>query len=82
MLREGAAKLEALLAAQRGAPRVVVPLRTGKVTAKSGAGEPLREGVSAAELAERIISEVVGRDGIEPPAPGFSDPTPSPPSET
>ena len=31
MLREGAAKLEALLEAQRGALRVAVPLRTGKV---------------------------------------------------
>jgi hypothetical protein len=55
-----------------GALRVVVPLRTGKVTAKSaGGGMPL-EGVSVAELTERIISEVVGRDGIEPPTPGFS----------
>jgi hypothetical protein len=34
--------------------------------------ETLRAGVSVAELAERIISEVVGRDGIEPPTPGFS----------
>jgi hypothetical protein len=32
MLREGAAKLEALLETQRGAFRVVVPLRTGKVS--------------------------------------------------
>src|SRR5262249_1138567 len=32
MLREGAAKLEALLAAQRGAFRVVVPLRNDKVS--------------------------------------------------
>ena len=72
MLREGAAKLEALFEAQRGALRVVVPLRTGKVTAKSGGVETLREGVTAAELTERIIREVVGRDGIEPPTPGFS----------
>jgi len=72
MLREGAAKLEALLEAQRGALRVVVPLRTGKVTAKSAGGDTLLEGVSVAELTERIISEVVGRDGIEPPTPGFS----------
>jgi len=59
----GVALLEAL--------RVVVPLRNGKVTAKSGSGETLREGVSAAELTERIVSEMVGRDGIEPPTPGF-----------
>jgi len=72
MLREGAAKLEALLEAQRAALRVVVSLRTGKVTAKSGGGAALREGVSSAERTERIISEVVGRDGIEPPTPGFS----------
>jgi len=78
MLREGAAKLEALLEAQRGALRVVAPLRTGKVTAKSaGGGRPL-EGVSVAELTERIISEVVGRDGIEPPTPGFSVLCPGP----
>jgi len=72
MLREGAAKLEALLEAQRGALRVVVPLRTGKVTAKSGGVVTLREGLSVAEITERIRSEVVGRDGIEPPTPGFS----------
>ena len=35
MQREGVAKLNALLQAQRGVFRVVVPLRTGKVTAKS-----------------------------------------------
>jgi integrase len=35
MLREGAVKLEALFEAQRGAMPVVMPLRTGKVTAKS-----------------------------------------------
>ena len=72
MLREGAAKLEALMAAQRGALRVVVPLRTDKVSTKSGGAEPLREGLSVAEIAERIRSEMVGRDGIEPPTPGFS----------
>src|SRR5262249_317222 len=33
MPREGAAKLEALLQAQRSALRVVIPLRTGKVSA-------------------------------------------------
>jgi len=67
MLREGAAKLEALLQAQRGALRVVVPLRTGKVTAKSPGGDMPLEGVSVAEVTERIMSEMVGRDGIEPP---------------
>jgi hypothetical protein len=72
MLREGAAKLEALLAAQRGALRVVVPLRTDKVSTKSGGVETLREGLSVAEITERIESEMVGRDGIEPPTPGFS----------
>ena len=82
MLREGAAKLEALLAAQRGAFRVVVPLRNDKVSAKSAGVETIREGLSVAEIAERIRSQVVGRDGIEPPTPGFSDPTPSPPSDT
>ncbi len=72
MLREGAAKLEALLQAQRGAFRVVVPLRTGKVSAKSPGGDMPIEGVSVAELTERLMSEMVGRDGIEPPTPGFS----------
>ena len=72
MLREGAAKLEALLEAQRGAFRVGVPLRNDKVSTKSGGLEPLREGLSVAEIAERIRSEMVGRDGIEPPTPGFS----------
>ena len=72
MLREGAAKLEALLQAQRGAFRVVVPLRTGKVSAKSAGGDMPLEGVSVAELTEKMMSEMVGRDGIEPPTPGFS----------
>jgi hypothetical protein len=51
---------------------VVVPLRTSKVTAKAAGGEMLFEGVSVAELAHRMVSEMVGRDGIEPPTPGFS----------
>jgi len=72
LLREGAAKLEALLQAQRGAFRVVVPLRTGKVSAKSAGGDMPLEGVSVAELTEKMMSEMVGRDGIEPPTPGFS----------
>ena len=72
MLREGAAKLEALLAAQRGAFRVVVPLRNDKVSTKSAGVETVREGLSVAEITERIRSQVVGRDGIEPPTPGFS----------
>jgi len=50
----------------------VVPLRTDKGTAKPvGGGMPL-EGLNAAELTEGIIGEVVGRNGIEPPTPGFS----------
>jgi len=72
MLREGAAKLEALLAVQRGAFRVVIPLRNDKVSAKSAGVEMVREGLSVAETTERIRSQVVGRDGIEPPTPGFS----------
>ena len=72
MLREGAAKLEARLAAQRGTLRVVVPLRTDKVSTKSGGVETPREGLSVAEIAERIESEMVGRDRIEPPTRGFS----------
>lgn len=42
LFREGAVKLEALLQAQRGAMRVVVPLRTGRVTAKSRPGTARR----------------------------------------
>jgi hypothetical protein len=72
MLREGAAKLEALLQAQRGAVHVVA-LRTGKVSAKSPGFDMPMEGVSIAELTERITREMAGRDGIEPPTPGFSD---------
>jgi hypothetical protein len=72
MLREGAAKLEALLQAQRGATRVVVPLRTGRVSAKSAGLDMPLAGVSVAGLPERITREMVGRDGIEPPTPGFS----------
>ena len=67
-----AAKLEALFAAQRGAFRVVVPLRNDKVSTKSAGVETVREGLSVAEITERIRSQVVGRDGIEPPTPGFS----------
>ncbi len=72
MLREGAAKLEALFEAQRGAVPVVVPLRTGKVTAKSAVPERRLKSVGAAELGEMMRKEMVGRDGIEPPTPGFS----------
>ena len=72
MLREGAAKLEALLEAQRGAFRVVVPLRTGKVTAKSAGGDMPLEGVVVAQLTEKMMEKMVGRGGIEPPTPGFS----------
>ena len=54
------AKLEALLQAERGAMRVLVPLRTGKVTAKAAGGDmPLRS-VSVAELTERMLREMVG----------------------
>ena len=61
-----------MLQAEGGVTRVVVPLRTGKVTAKSpGLDMPL-EGVSVAEVTERMMREMVGRDGIEPPTPGFS----------
>ena len=61
-----------MLQAQGSVTRVVVPLRTGKVTAKSpGLDMPL-EGVSVAEVTERMMREMVGRDGIEPPTPGFS----------
>lgn len=69
-------KLEALLASQRGALRVVVPLRNDKVRAESGGGETLREGVSAGELTERIVNEMV----IEPPM--FSSPSESTASVT
>jgi hypothetical protein len=72
ILREGAAKLESLLEARRGVLRVVVPLRTDKVSTKSGGLETRREGLSVAEVTERIAGEVVGRDRIEPPTPGFS----------
>jgi hypothetical protein len=72
MLREGAAKLEALLQAQRGGFRVVVPLRTGKVSAKAAGADMPFEGVSVAEVTERLTRAMVGRDGIEPPTPGFS----------
>ena len=72
MLREGAAKLEALLQAQRGVTRVVVPLRTGKVTAKFPGGDMPLEGRSVAQVCEEIEARMVGWDGIEPPTPGFS----------
>ena len=32
--------------------------------------------------AGNYVKKLVGRDGIEPPTPGFSDPAPSPPSDT
>jgi hypothetical protein len=80
MLREGAVKLEALFEAQRGAMSVVMPLRTGKVTAKSTVGDLRLKGVSAAELSEMLVKKVVGRDGIEPPTPGFSVLTSDPPA--
>jgi len=72
MLREGAAKLEALLQAQRGVTRVVVPMRSGKVMAKFPGGDMPLEGRSVAQVCEEIEAGMVGWDGIEPPTPGFS----------
>jgi hypothetical protein len=72
MLRESAAKLEALFEVQPGALPVVVPLRTGKVTAQASLGERRMRELGAAELGEMMRKEMVGRDGIEPPTPGFS----------
>ena len=43
MLREAAAKLEVLLETQRGAFRVVVPLRNDNVSTKSAGVETVRE---------------------------------------
>ncbi len=56
----------------KGSFRVVVPLRNDKISAKSAGASGWRDGVSVAELSERIRREMVGRDGIEPPTPGFS----------
>ena len=84
MLREGAAKLEALLQAQRGVTRVVVPMRSGKVMAKFPGGDMPLEGRSVAQVCEGMEARMVGWDGIEPPTPGFSvspgDPDDGPPS--
>jgi len=58
--------------AQDSVTRVVVPLRNGKVTAKSPGSDMPLEGVSVAEATERMTREMVGGGGIEPPTPGFS----------
>jgi hypothetical protein len=76
MLREAAAKLAALHDAQREALRKVYfegPLKSlDKVQTRSEAvgGSSLK--LRAPQLVGKLRKEMVGRDGIEPPTPGFS----------
>ena len=76
MLREAAAKLSALHTAQREALRKVYfegPLASfDQVVAKSaGSGDPALK-LRGPQLVGKLRREMVGRDGIEPPTPGFS----------
>ena len=90
MLKEGAVKLQALHDTQQGPASNVVSLvdvtrsrrlgsSTGRVTG-SGRGRIARGAKGKSRKSENKF--MVGRDGIEPPTPGFSDPTPPIPPET
>jgi len=76
MLREAAAKLAALHDAQREALRRVYfegPLASSdKVLTKSEAAGGSALKLRAPQLIGKLRREMVGRDGIEPPTPGFS----------
>ena len=76
MLREAAAKLAALHDAQREALRKVYfagPLASyDKELTKSARAEGGRPTLRAPQLIGKLRKEMVGRDGIEPPTPGFS----------
>ena len=76
MLREAAAKLSALHAAQRQTLKNVYfegPLASlVKVTSKSAASGETTPKLRGPQLIGKLRKEMVGRDGIEPPTPGFS----------
>jgi hypothetical protein len=76
MLREAAAKLAALHDAQRQALRKVYfegPLgRSSRVPAKSAAADATSLNLRGPQLLGKLGKKMVGRDGIEPPTPGFS----------
>jgi integrase len=76
MLREAAAKLAALHDAQREALRRVYfegPLASfDKVLTKSEGTEGASLKLRGPQVIGRARKELVGRDGIEPPTPGFS----------
>jgi len=76
MLREAAAKLSALHDTQREALRRVYfegPIaHFVKVSSKSAASEEIALKARTPQVADRTEEKLVGRDGIEPPTPGFS----------
>ena len=78
MLREAAAKLAALHDADRSVARTVVPVaealaaRTSTVLTQSGGAKRAEVKLSGGQVAGRTEKKLVGRDGIEPPTPGFS----------
>jgi integrase len=76
MLREAAAKLSALHAAQREALRKVYfegPLKSfDQVLTKSAGSDDSSLKLRGPQLIGKLRKEMVGRDGIEPPTPGFS----------
>ena len=80
MLREAAAKLAALHDAQREAFRRVYfagrLASSDKVLTKSEGAETAALKLRAPQLVGKLRKEMVGRDGIEPPTPGFSGLTP------
>ncbi len=80
MLKEGAAKLQTLHDTQQGAPSNVIPLadatRSGRVRSSTGRVTRTTRGkIGRGVRGKASTSEgknMVGRDGIEPPTPGFS----------
>ena len=87
MLKEGAAKLQTLHDTQQGPVSNVVRLADAKRLGSSSGrvASTKRDKIGHAtrgKLSKSGGKNMVGRDGIEPPTPGFSDLAPSPPTRT
>ena len=79
---EGRAQLRAAVSAGSRPPGREGVTRMVQVRGKSAGRRVLPLPHRCLEVFNGIQKIMVGRDGIEPPTPGFSDPSPSPPSDT
>ena len=70
MLREGAERLTAFHRGRSPAATVVTLRKTRQPKTTRPVTRPVDQ--SASEAALQVLRKMVGRDGIEPPTPGFS----------